>query len=106
MNAYTPDETLHRLIKEAMDSGVAASRAEAEALFQGYRVCFSIGEADAAEPAHQIALLTAITLATRVFLGGVGVTGALDVPLSAPVGLGSTLREAVMAVGGTPDVTG
>jgi hypothetical protein len=106
MNAHTPDETLHRLVKEAMDSGAATSRTEAEALFQGYRVCFSITEDDAAEPAHQIALLTGIMLASRVFLGGVAVTGTLDVPLRVPVGRGATLREAVVAAGGKPDADG
>lgn len=103
MNAFTPDETLHRLVKEAMDSGVAASRAEAEALFRGYRVCLSIDASAAEVPSHQIALLTGVVLATRVFLGGVAVSGALDVPLCAPVPLGATLREAVIAVGGIPD---
>lgn len=106
MNAFTPDETLHRLIKEAMDSGIAASRDEAEALFRGYRVCFSIDAYGAAQPAHQIALLTGIMLASRVFLGGVSVTGALDVPLRVPVDLGGTLRDAVTAVGGKPDGDG
>lgn len=102
MNDFSPDETLHRLVKEAMDSGVAASRAEAEALFRGYRVCLSIDDAEAAQPVHQIALLTAIMLASRVFLGGVAVTGTLDVPLRIPLMLGSTLREAVIGVGGKP----
>jgi hypothetical protein len=103
MNTFTPDETLHRLIKEAMDSGVAPSRAEAEALFRGYWVCLSIGADEAAQAAHQIALLTGIMLASRVFLGGVTVTGALDVPLRVPAAPGATLREAVIALGGTVD---
>jgi hypothetical protein len=106
MNAFRQDETLHRLIKEAMDSGVAASLTEAEALFRGYRLCFSIDAKGATQPAHQIALLTGIMLASRVFLGGVAVTGALDVPLRVPGMLGATLREAVAAVGGTPDPIG
>jgi hypothetical protein len=106
MNAFTPDETLHRLVKEAMDRGVVASRAEAEALFRGYRVCFSIDSDQAAQPAYQVALLTGIMLATRAFLGGVAVTGPLDTPLRVPVALGATLREAVVAVGGRPDADG
>ena len=58
MNAFTPAETLHRLVKQAMDSGAAASLAEAQSLFRGYRIGFSIGAAEAEQRAHQIALLT------------------------------------------------
>ena len=106
MNAFTPDETMHRLIKEAMDSGVAATRADAERLFRGYRVCFAIDAEDATQHAHQIALLTGIMLANRVFLGGVAVTGALDAPLRVPAQRGATLRDAIVAAGAVPDVGG
>jgi hypothetical protein len=75
MTAFASVDTLHRLIKQALDSGAAASLAEAEALFQGYRLGFEITEAEAADPFHQAALLTGITLARRVFLGGVTVAG-------------------------------
>jgi hypothetical protein len=101
VNAFTPDETMHRLIKEAMDSGVAATRADAEALFRGYRVCFVINAADAAQPANQIALLTGIMLASRVFLGGVMVIGPLDVPLRISAVQGAMLQDAVVAAGAT-----
>jgi hypothetical protein len=99
MNAFTPAETLHRLVKQAMDSGAAASLAEAENLFRGYRVGFSIGAAEAAQRPHQIALLTGVALARRVFLGGVSVTGALDMPLLVPVLGASNLGEAVRVMG-------
>lgn len=99
MNAFTPADTLHRLIKQAMDSGAATSLAEAENLFRGYRIGFSIGAAEAALRAHQVALLTGIALARRVFLGGVSVAGALDVPLLVPVAPGSSLDEAVRLLG-------
>jgi hypothetical protein len=100
MNAFTPAETLHRLVKQAMDSGAASSLAEAEILFRGYCVCFSIGEAEAAQRSHQIGLLTAVAHARRVFLGGVAVAGKLDVPLLVPpLASGSTLGEAVRIMG-------
>jgi hypothetical protein len=99
MNAFTPAETLHRLVKQAMDSGATSSLAEAEALFLGYRICFSISPAEAAQFSHQIALLTGVALARRVFLGGVAVAGNLDVPLLVPRGGSSTLGEAVRIMG-------
>src|SRR5258707_2802322 len=95
MNDFPPAETLHRLVKRAMDSGAASSLAEAENLFRGYRVCFSIGVEEATQLPHQIALLTGIALARRVFLGGVAVAGDLDGPLLVPLARGSTLAEAV-----------
>jgi hypothetical protein len=99
MNAFTPADTLHRLVKQAMDSGTAASLAEAEDLFRGYGKAFSIGAAEAVQHAHQIALLTGVALARRVFLGGVSVTGELDVPLLVPGAPGSSLSEAVRLLG-------
>src|SRR5215471_12138376 len=99
MNAFTPADTLHRLVKQAIDSGAAASLAEAEALFRGYRLCLVIGEGDIGHPAHQAALLTAVALARRVFLGGVTVVGPLDTPLRVPLPLGATMATAVDALG-------
>ncbi|MEJ2435951.1 MAG: hypothetical protein P8Y53_23460, partial [Pseudolabrys sp.] len=90
MNAFTAADTLHRLVKQAVDSGAATSLAEAEKLFRGYRIGFAVGPAEAAQRAHQITLLTGVALARRVFLGGVSVAGALDVPLLVPVVRAST----------------
>jgi hypothetical protein len=70
MNAFTPTEALHRLVKQAMDSGAVSTLTEAESLLRGYRVCFSIDAAEAARRSHQIALLTGVALARRIFLGG------------------------------------
>jgi hypothetical protein len=100
MTAFAPADTLHRLVKEALDSGAAASLEEAQALFDGYRLTFVIGSDEARRPAHQIALLTGVALARRVFLGGVAVSGAVDVPLVLPVPLGATVGQAVLALGG------
>src|SRR4051794_32929005 len=99
MNVPANADTLHRLVKQVLDSGAASSIAEAEALFRGYQVCFSIDGADAACRHHQAALLTGIALAKRVFLGGVFVAGELSVPLHVPLPLSSTLREAAERLG-------
>lgn len=94
-------DALHRLVKEALDSGAAQTLGEAEALFRGFRLHFAIGEAEAVDPQHQAALLTGVALARRVFLGGVGVSGALQTKLRVPMMLGSTLSRAVTILGAT-----
>jgi hypothetical protein len=100
MTSFTPADTLHRLVKEALDSGAVTSLAEANAMFRSFRVGFSIAEPEASDPHYQAALLTGIALARRVFLGGVRVSGRLCTPLSAPLPLGATLGEAVERLGG------
>lgn len=97
MDAATNAENLHRLVKQALDSGEAASVEEAEAIFRGYRLAFHIEGSGRAD--HQAALLTGVALARRVFLGGVTVTGDLDVPLAVPMPFGDTLRSAVETLG-------
>jgi hypothetical protein len=101
MSAFAPADTLHRLVKQALDSGQAASIDEAEAIFRGYQLAFTVGTAEARDPRHQAALLTGVALARRVFLGGVSVTGPVDVPLLVPMHLGETLGDAIVALGGT-----
>jgi hypothetical protein len=99
------EQDLHRLVKQALDSGAATTVAEAEAMFRGYRLTLTIGADEARRISHQVALLTAVALGRRVFHGGVEVGGPLDAPLMAPLPLGSTLADAVVALGGAP-VTG
>jgi hypothetical protein len=101
MTAFTAADKLHRLVKHALDSGAAASIAEAEALFAGYRLALRIGEDAARDRHHQAALLTAVALARRVFLGGVSVSPSPDAPLLAPLPFGDTLADAVAALGGS-----
>jgi hypothetical protein len=84
---FAPAEILHRLVKQVMDSGAVQSLAEAEALFRGYRLTLAIEPAEGQSLVHQAALLTALALGRRVFLGGVTVAGDLDVPLMAPLPL-------------------
>lgn len=102
MRSFTPAESLHRLVKEALDSGAAASLTEATTMFQSFRVGFSIAATEATEAHHQAALLTGIALARRVFLGGVRVSGPLHAPLAIPLPLGATLGDAVETLGGLP----
>src|SRR5258706_2896438 len=102
MTTYDLADSLNRLVKHALDTGEAASIAEAEAKFCGYKVTFSIGEAESMCPLHQAALLTGVALARRVFLGGVEVLGPLHVPLRVPMPIGNTLSEGVVQLGGTP----
>jgi hypothetical protein len=99
MTAFTAADKLHRLVKQALDSGAATNLAEAEALFAGYRIALHIEDKDAGDPDHQAALLTAIALSRRVFLGGVTVAAVPDVRLRTPLPFGTTLAEAVVALG-------
>ena len=100
MSVQISSDSLHRLIKHAIDSGAADSIAEAEALFQGYRLRVEIDPADKSDPAQQAALLTTVALGRRVFLGGVAVTGPLETPLLLAMPLGRSLKDAVQALGG------
>jgi hypothetical protein len=99
MTAFTVADKLNRLVKQALDSGAAASIAEAEALFAGYRLALRIGEEAARDRHHQAALLTAVALARRVFLGGVSVAPLPDAPLAVPLPFGATLAEAIVGLG-------
>lgn len=91
-------DSLHRLVKQAIDSGRASTIDEAAAMFAGYRL--SIVVADATDEAAQAALLTAVALGRRVFLGGVSVSGDLDRAQLTPLPFAGTLREAIVALGG------
>ena len=94
-------DSLHRLVKQAIDSGTAASIAEAEALFRDYRLAVELDPSAAADPTQQAALLTTVALGRRVFLGGVKVTGPLDAPVTLRMPFGHTLADAVKELGGT-----
>lgn len=103
MTAQISPDSLHRLVKHAIDSGAATSVAEAEMLFRGYRLTVEIDGAAADDPVQQATLLTTVALARRVFLGGVTITGALEEPLKLAMPLGRTLADAVRALGGSVD---
>ena len=95
-------EKLHRLVKQAIDSGEARSIEEGVALFRGLRLHITIDDDDADSAAHQAALMTCITIARRVFLGGVTVSGALNRELRVAMPYGSALSDAVIALGAKP----
>ncbi len=100
MTTQISADSFHRLVKQAIDSGAAASVAEAEVLFRSYRLRVEIDPADISKPVQQAALLTTVALSRRVFLGGVAVTGPLDAPLLLAIPLGRTIGDAVEALGG------
>ena len=101
MNAKPNADSLHRLVKYALDSGEAKTLAEAEKLFHGYRLTLTIHGTESRSSLNQAALLTAVALGRRVFLGGVSVEGDLDVPMKVPLPLRSRLHEAVVDLGGS-----
>lgn len=100
MGEFTVSESLHRLIKHALDNGSVGTLKEAEDLFRGYRIAFVIGHDQARQPLEQATLLTGVALASRVFLGGVLVEGSLDVPLCLGGVYGATLADAIAKLGG------
>lgn len=93
-------DSLHRLVKLALDSGEVANIEEAEALFATYSLSIYFSRAVARSAAHQAALLTAVNCGRRSMLGGVEVSGALDVPLVVPYPECRSLGDAVRCLGG------
>ena len=104
--SFPEPDSLHRLVKHAIDCGSAQSVAEAEAIFRGYRLAVEIGATAAEDPVAQAALVTVVALGRRVFLGGVSVAGDLGADLTTPLPLGRTLADAVMALGAQSDGIG
>ncbi len=99
----TRPDTLHRGVKMALDNGEADSVEAAYALFASYRMAIGLGAGAGHSAAIQAALLTMVNTGRRALLGGVEVMGDLQTPLLVDLpGLGETLRDAVMALGGTP----
>ena len=93
-------DSLHRLMKHAIDSDSAGTVEEAEKMFRGYRLALEIDGEVVSNPVDQAALLTAVAVGRRVFLGGVTVAGDLGAPLEVPLPIGDTLCDAVVALGG------
>jgi len=105
MITETRPDTLHRGVKMALDTGEADTVEAAYTLFASYRMAIGLGPAGGQSPAVQAALLTMINCGRRALLGGVEVIGDLRVPLLVDLpGLGDTLGDAVVALGGIPRI--
>jgi hypothetical protein len=98
----TRPDTLHRGVKMALDNGEADSVEAAYAMFATYRMAIGLGAGAGHSAAVQAALLTLVNCGRRALLGGIEVLGDVQVPLLVDLpGLGETLRDAVVALGGT-----
>lgn len=95
----TTAETLHRLIKLALDSGEAADPEEARAIFLQYRIRVHLGAGWAESLAGQAAFVTVVNTAARAFLGGVLVTGDVSPTLSVPLFCGQKAADVVSQFG-------
>ena len=92
--------SLHRLVKLAMDTGEAESLEEAKKLFMGYRLAVSVGEDAGHSETLQAALLTIVNSAKRSLLGGIEVEGIGGMNLLVPMQPYRSLEEAVAGLGG------
>lgn len=99
MHTTTP-ETLHRLVKLALDSGEAANPEEAKSIFLQYRLRIHLGRGWAETLAGQAAFLTAANTAARAFLGGVIVTGDVSPVLNVPLYQGRSTAEVAVELTG------
>jgi len=82
-----------------MDNGTAPTVAEAETIFNGYKLVIEYKPHGDDEVSDQTILLTCVALAKRVFLGGVTVVGDLSANQETPLPLGLTLQDAVLSLG-------
>ena len=93
-------DSLHRLVKLAMDTGEAESLEEAQKLFMGYRLGVSVGEDAGHSQTLQAALLTIVNSARRSLLGGIEVEGVAGMNLLVPMPPHRSLEAAVAGLGG------
>jgi len=92
--------TLNRSVKMALDTGEAATLADAERMFEGYQLNIEVGSRVTNSPTLQAAVLTAVNTGRRCFLGGVRVTGESKIPLLVPWLSCRTLDEAIRSLQG------
>ncbi len=93
-------DTLHRVVKIALDAGEVGTVEEGYELLQSYRVGIHVGPEVSSSAEHQTALLTIVNIARRALLGGVFIEGNLDTPLRVPLPGHHSLAGAVHALGG------
>ena len=91
---------LHRTAKYFMDSGRAETPEKAVALLRGFSLSVVVAPSIVECDAEQIALLSLVNTARRTFLGGVEVAGLPETPLRVPLASASTLKDAVVELGG------
>lgn len=95
-------DTLDRMVKLAMDSAEAATYEDAVRIFNSYRLAIVVGERLQHSATLQVALLTLVRLAVRVFKGGVFVTGAACIRPLTEVCFSESLEDEIVRLGGTP----
>src|SRR2546430_7150027 len=100
MEEQNQGDALHRTIKLALDTREASSVEEAVRLFEGYRLQLEVGPDVASSPTLQAALLTAVNTGRRCFLGGIQVSGNMDIALRVPWRRCSTLADAIIDLQG------
>ncbi len=95
-------ETISRVLKISIDDGapsIEAARREMET----WGVIVAIGPEVERSPTLQAAVLTAVAIGRRCFLGGINVIGNVDVPLLIPWPTKASLRAAIVSLGGRAD---
>lgn len=102
---YGPDldtirDSLSRIAKIDIDSGAAPDIETAVGRLLLHRLAVVVGPEVAASAPHQAALLTVVNIARRYALGGVFVSGNVDVPLLVLGGDGNSLAREIEAQGG------
>ncbi|MBN3769272.1 MULTISPECIES: hypothetical protein [unclassified Burkholderia] len=90
-------ESLHRTVKRLVDSGRAKSFDEAQAIADGFRLHLDLSASFCLH--EQIAAIALVELGRRAFLGGVSVSGVLDVALHHTLGDEKLLRDALKRAG-------
>ena len=80
-NPIVTVDTLHRTAKGFLDSGMATSAEHAMTILANLQLQIQVGACIGTSPTAQAALLTSITCAHRCFLGGVFVSGPVNVSL-------------------------
>lgn len=100
MRSTVDADSLHRTAKYFMDSGKAASHAEAMAILRGFGLTVYVGDDLAGSVAKQVALLSLVNLGHRTLLGGVEVVGVRGGDNLTALTAATTIREAVVALGG------
>ena len=98
LDDFLPD-TLHRLVKHAVDSGQAGSFTEAQEKLQSYSAHIDVVGSYSDDIAYQAAVLTLCALCKRVFLGRVTIQGVLDAPLKTTFGRGRRIVDVVIELG-------